>query len=438
MSIFDNVRPFQMALYAGFGILMVVAIVIINVADMSGGDDGPVIGAVTVWGTLDAEAVRSVIREISDEHDAFRGVNYEQFSPDNISQALIDAIIENRQPDMVLIPHTKLVENRRILFPISYELFSERRLRSDYLDGFEVFARSNGLYAIPFVLDPLVLYWNRDMFASSGLVRPPQTWEDVTSTVVPDVVRRTLDRSVTQSPVAFGFYENNRNAFASISMLLLQAGSKMVEERNGSYTVNINQSLPGGESSPLSTTARFYTRFADPADPLFSWTRNKREDRQEFLGETLALYFGMGSEFSAIQRQNPNLNFDVAPVPQSADATISRTYADFYGLAILQTSSNLSGAFQAAQMLSDPHKTVAVARQLDMAPAHRVAIAGGANSVIGSIVYDAALFARGWLNPQITQTEQIFDQMIRDIHAGRKNYSGAASDVQVRLRQIFD
>ena len=438
MSVLENARPFQLALYGGFGLLLVLAIILINFADLgSSGDDGPVIGPVTIWGTLDAGAVRSVLAEITQENEAFRGVSYEQFPSDQFSHRLVDAIIENRQPDLVLIPHTQLVENRRVLLPIDYEFFSQRRLRSDYLDGFEIFAQSNGLYAIPFVADPLILYWNRDMFAGSGLVRPPETWEDVTGTVLPDVVRRTLDRSVTQSPIAFGFYENNRNAFASISMLLLQAGSRMVEEQEGNYAVNINRALPGGDDRPLDTTARFYTRFADPTDPLFSWTRNKREDRQEFLGETLALYFGMGSEFSSMQRQNPNLNFDVAPVPQSANATISRTYADFYGFSIVHSSSNISGAFQVAQKFSTPRNSTLMANQVEMVPAHRIALVEGATSVLGSVTYDAALVARGWLNPTFSKTEQILDQMIRDIHAGRRDYSGASSDVRNSLQQVF-
>ena len=438
MSFLDNLRPFQLALYGGFGFLMILAVVIINFSDAVGtGDDGPVIGTVTIWGTLDAREVRSVINELSDGHNAFRGVSYEQVSSDQLSQALIDAIIEGKQPDMVLLPHTQLVENRRILLPIDYDFFSQRRLRSDYLDGFEVFARPNGLYAVPFIVDPLILYWNRDIFANSGLVRPPQTWEDVTGTVVPNIVRRTDGRDVTLSPIALGFYENNRNAFASISMLLLQSGSRMVEEQNGDYSVNINDSNQERESGPLVTTTRFYARFADPADPLFSWTRNKLEDRREFLSETLALYFGMGSEFSAIQRQNPNLNFDVAPVPQSANATVRRTYADFYGLAILQSSSNISGAFELAQILSSPSNTSLMAKRFDMAPAHRTALAEDAATVLGSVVNEAALVARGWLNPQFVRTEQILDQMFRDIYAGRSDYSRATSDAIARLRQAF-
>lgn len=437
MSIFENLRPFQVAMYFGFGLLMVIAVILLNTADIGGGTSGPTTGPVAIWGTLDANAMQATLAQVREDTGGFRDVTYQQISPDRFDQMLVDAIVERRPPDIILIPQRKLVEHRSKILPINYEFFSQRRLRDEYIDGFEIFARPNGLYAIPFVADPLILYWNRDIFASNGLAQPPRTWEDVTGRIVPDVVRRGLDRTVTQSPIAFGFYENNRNAFASLSMLLLQSGSQMVEEQNGQYRVSLNSALPGGDSAPLVGVARFYTRFADAGDPLYSWNRNKREDRQEFLSESLALYFGMGSEFSTIQRQNPNLNFDVAPVPQAAGATTPRTYGDFYGFAILQTAPNMNGAYQVAQTLGNERYTAFAADRLQMAPGHRSTIARGTGSTLGGVVFNAALIARGWLNPASARTEQAFDQMVRDIQANRTDPARAASDLQQRLRQAF-
>ena len=434
---FQNVRPFQIAMYFGFGILAVIALILINTVQIGGGNAVPSVGQVIIWGTLDAGAVRSMIRQAREEVGGIENVSYEQIPATQFNERLVNAIVEGRQPDIIIIPQRNLVEHRNKILPISYEFFSQRRLRDEYLDGFEVFARPNGLYAFPLVIDPLVLYWNRDIFANNGLAQAPQTWETVTGSVVPRVVRRGVDRTVSLSPIAFGYYENNRNAFASISMLLLQAGSTFVTEENGQYRVQLNTPLPGAQSDPLTNTARFYTRFADPSDPLYTWNRNKRQDRQEFLAGDLAMYFGMGSEFSNLQRQNPNLNFDVAVVPQAADATLRRTYGDFYGLAILQTARNTNGAYQAAQVLSRPRYAAMVAQQLDMAPPHRVAIAAGSGSVIGAVVFESALFARGWLNPTFSRTEAIFDQMVRDIQARRAAPASAAAELQQRLRQAF-
>ncbi len=437
MSIFSNLRPFQIAMYFGFGIFMVIAIIILNNADIGGRDSGPSAGPVTIWGTLDSTVMQSVLSQVREDTGRYRDVTYRQLTLEQLDRELLDSIVEQRQPDMVIIPQKKLVEYRRILLPISYDFFSERRVRDDYVDGFEIFARPNGLYAIPYLVDPLILYWNRDIFANNGLAQPPRTWEDVTGRVVPDVVRRTRDRAITQSPIAFGLYENNRNAFASFSMLLLQAGSRMVEEQNGEYRISLNIAQPGGQDTPLVQATRFYTRFAETNDSLYSWNRTKREDRQEFLSETLALYFGMGSEFSALQRQNPNLNFDVAPVPQAANATAARTYSDLYGFAILQTAPNQSGAFEVAQLLGNERYTEMAAQRLDMAPAHRSAISAGSGSTIGGVVYGAALIARGWLNPPLERTEQAFDQMVRDILADRSDLTRGATDLQQRLRQAF-
>ncbi len=67
-------------------------------------------------------------------------------------------------------------------------------------------------------------------------------------------------------------------------------------------------------------TADFYTRFARPDNTLYSWNRSFSSDRDRFVSGDLALYFGYGSEGKELERLNPNLNFDIAEVPQGATA----------------------------------------------------------------------------------------------------------------------
>ncbi len=434
-------RPFQIILYFGFGLLMAAALVLIVNPPSGGGTTVQRTGPVTIWGTIDRSVMDTRINEFRsrESRSVFESVRYRQIREEDFNTEVVSAIAERRQPDLIIIPHRLLMEHRSIIQPIAYTNpgYSRRELRDAYLDGFEIFEHSNGLYAIPLAVDPLVMYWNRDIFANNGFSQPPQTWEEVVNNIVPTIVRRTVDRRITMSPVALGVYDNNRNAFAFLSTLLLQGGSQLITEDRGQLAIQLNTARPGGQPNPMVAAVNFFTRFADPGDTLYSWNRTKQLDRQEFLAEDLAIYFGLGSEYPELRRQNPNLNFDIARVPQSADATIQRTYGDFYGIAILQAAPNRNGAQQVAGALGTLSVTRTLAQSLNFAPPHRASIGAGSQAPAEQVVFSSALVARGWLNPRWQRTDDIFRQLIADVQAGRINAANGVRDTLSRLRQAF-
>src|SRR5690606_11854218 len=97
-------------------------------------------------------------------------------------------------------------------------------------------ALSDGLYAVPFAVDPMIMYWNRDILAAGGFAQPPATWESLTATVE-QITLRDATRNILQGTVAFGEYSNVINAKSMLLTLLLQSGSRMVEEGQSRYVV---------------------------------------------------------------------------------------------------------------------------------------------------------------------------------------------------------
>ena len=430
-------RPFEIFLYASFAGMFFLAIFLFATFSGDRGGSGGA-GSVVIWGTLDHPVMERHIRRLAENHPALRGARYRQIDERTFDRELLNAIAEQRQPDLVLMPHTALVQRRSILFPLNYDTtISTRQFADRYIDGFEIFARPNGLYALPFAVDPLIMYWNRDIYANNRFAEPPRTWEAVVNSIVPTIVRRGTDRSISMSPVALGEYRNVSNSYSIVSALLLQGGSRMVEEVNGRYEITINVSAAAGVSNPFTSTVQFFTQFANPSSPLYSWNRTKGNDRDEFLAGNLATYFGHGSEVVAMRAQNPNLNFDAAPFPQASDATAQRTYGTFYGLAILRSANNINGAYQVAQTMTSEASLRAVTGELMLAPPHRSSISQGTTGFTGQVIYDSALLSRGWLNPDYEATDQIFQQAMDDVLAGRAQPARVSSDVMTRLRQQY-
>lgn len=430
-----KLRPFELALAVFFIVLGALSLILLATYSSKPNEDEFVVGAVQIWGTLDEAKMNSVLHQLVEENEAYIDVQYFYVQPEVFSSKLVNAIADGSGPDLILTSHEQLVELRRRITPISYESFPVRDIRSMYVDGAEIFALSDGLYAYPVAVDPLMLYWNRDMLTTKNLINPPATWESLVNTYAPNLTERDFERTIVKSAVALGEYGNVRNAFGIISALLLQGGSRGVLEQEGNYVIRLNEAEGGGR--PLTSVADFYTRFSRPNNTLYSWNRSLNEDRQRFVSEDLALYFGFGSEGREIERLNPNLNFDIAQIPQGASATVRRTYGAFYGLSLVRTADNVRGAAVVLRVLSSASVAARIAVANDLAPVHRELIAQGSNDTYGRYIYQSAAIAYGWLSPSRAAIDGIFSTMVRDVTEGRFDESRAAADAVGRLSDSY-
>ncbi|MFT7644446.1 MAG: ABC-type glycerol-3-phosphate transport system substrate-binding protein [Candidatus Paceibacteria bacterium] len=438
-----KLRPFELTLVVAFGIMAMVALFIVNSyeAGPSSGVDGQIAfsGSVEIWGTLPADVINGVLRDLTEDIDEYRNVSYKYYSPSNFNDKLLRALADGEGPDLLLISQEKLVEMRPRIQPFSYEAFPIPDIRNLYLDGAQIFALSDGLYGYPIAVDPMMMYWNRNILTNQGYLEPPRTWEVLVNTMFPDLIQRNFDRTITLSVVAMGGYKNIRNAFGIISSLFIQRGSQRVGDVAGNqnkYTIKL-QSTENAEGDPLKAAADFYTRFSRPSNALYSWNHALDEDRQQFVSGDLVMYFGYGSEGPQIELLNPNLNFDIAEIPQGANSNIRRTYGKFYALTMLKASDNKSAASVVMLNLSGEVLSSRIAVESNMVPVRRSIVSQGSNTIYGRATYQSAQVALGWLNPELAATDKIFETLVNDINENRRPLNEAVNDVSLRLREEY-
>lgn len=434
-----KLRPFELGLIIVFIGLIIASLAFLSVYKKKPSNDGlPQVGVVNIWGVLPYESFNTVLEQIRTTDNAYQKVIYRQIDPSEFDSTLVNALADGSGPDIIFIPHEKLVSMRKRIQPISYESFPLRDVQSRYTDGSRIFALQDGLYAYPVAIDPLVMYWNRDILSNDNFLEAPRTWESLVNEYHGTLVRRNPDRSIVRSVVAMGEYGNVENAFGVISMLLLQTGSEMVREKNpAEYDIRLNLSSDAAVA-PLNVVADFYTRFAKPNNSLYSWNRSLNKDKDRFLSEELAFYFGYGSEGKEIEKLNPNLNFDIAEVPQGATATVRRTYGRFYGLAALRSSKNLEGASLVLSKLGSKEYAEKLATSYGMVPAFKESVSAGSNDTYGRVAYTSAPITYGWLSPSEDASGEVFTKMTQDLNENRTDLSNAINDVLGRFEVEYN
>jgi len=430
-----KLRPFELALVIIFVVLGLVALALL--ASYDGGPGGPeegeiVTGPVQIWGTMPGSGVQTVLDQLTEQNETYKDVSYRYIAPEQFEQTLTGALADGGGPDIILTSHEELVDSRRRIAPYTYEQFPLRDIRDRYVEGAQIYALSDGMYALPIAVDPMVLFWNRDILATEGFLVAPRTWEELINVQFNDLVRRDFDRTIRRGVVALGEYNNVRNAFGIVSMLLVQSGSQGVIDEERGYEISLNQSVSNA-SNPIRTVADFYTRFSKPANSLYSWNRSFSEDRATFVGEDLVFYFGYASEGPVLERLNPNLNFDISEVPQGGAASVRRTYGRFYGLSLLRSTDNAAGAYSVMSTLAAANVADQIAIGSDLTPVTRQTVAAGSNTNYGRISYQSASIAYGWLNPDPEATDVIFATMMQDINENRGTVDKATGDALGRL-----
>jgi maltose-binding protein MalE len=286
-----KMRPFELTLVVVFIIAILLSLLFLSGYKPKKDTEGPVIGTVTIWGTVPRDGIQEIIAEIIKEDKSYQGVSYKEFGASEFDTALVNALAEGNGPDVILASHEHLVTLRTKIKPVSYEGFPLRDFKTLYIDGAQIFALTDGIYAYPLMVDPMVMYWNKNILATENFLEAPKTWESLVNDYLPRLIKRNDDRSITRSVVALGEYQNIQNAFGILSSLLLQAGSEgVVNDVENNYQIKLDASKDGGVQ-PLRVSADFYTRFSKPSSSLYSWNRSFVSDKDRFLSEELVLYF---------------------------------------------------------------------------------------------------------------------------------------------------
>lgn len=432
-----NIRPFEIALVGFFAFTAIAGLIFLSVYQSKPSADATLFGdRVIIWGMLDQKVMNDFLFSASETNKALQVVSYKQIDPRNFEDTFVNAVAEGKSPDLIIIPQSLLVSMRTKLMPISFETLSQRTFKDSYVDGADIFMRNDAIYGIPFAVDPLVMYWNRDIFASSGVAQPPKTWELLVSETTPALVHVSDTQEVQQAALAFGEYRNVSHAKEILSMLFMQADNTIVEESGDGYRVTFANTENSSVSS-AEAVLNFYTQFALPSKNLYTWNRSKPLDRNEFTAGKLGMYFGLGSEIKNIERENPNLSYDIAMVPQGTGATTLRTYGEFQAFAIPRASQRAQGAYAVALALSSPQYIQTLTDALGLVPAQRALYSQNSKNPSQNILFQSGLIARGWLDPSPQGSANAFSDMVEEVTSGGTRQKGIILDTAHRLETLF-
>jgi ABC-type glycerol-3-phosphate transport system substrate-binding protein len=388
-------------------------------------------GNVVIWGTypLNADFAR-VINDFNTAYQDSFSVSYQFHDPKTFDTVIVEALSADRGPDVLLLPDDLILRHTDKIELIPYASVPPAVFSNTFIQAAEIYMRDQGLVALPFAIDPLVMYWNRDLFNNASLTIPPKFWDEFL-TMTPKLTNRNPKTSdIEQSAIAFGEFVNLDHAKDILAMLFLQVGNPIVKVTNGKPMVMI-ATESGNEVVPdenVVSVMRFFMDFSNPVKNIYTWNRSKSGSLNEFINGNLAVHFDYASRYDEIKDKNPHLNFAVAQVPLPRNTKVETTFAKVHGFAVLKKSWNKPTAFIATQKLlfdANPAKDFAAA--FNLPPVRRDLLAVPQTDAALSVFYDAAIRAKTWLDPKPAESTAAFAEGVNAISSGLTNSSGGVA-----------
>ena len=442
MSTTKDLNIFQVATIVVFLIIGIIGIAMFATGKTSIG--GSTYKS-TVWGVLPKANIDAGLEpfRIKGQDPSF---TYVEFPEQGFEQAILKAIAEGNGPDAIIFPDYMYYSQINKLLTIPNTTVSAEEYANTYLDIANKFTVQGGIKAFPILIDPLVMYYNVDLLKSEGVLIPPKDWVEFAN-LTEKLVRRQDNGIIDRAYTALGEYDNVDHAKDILFAMLSQVGVNLAfyDPSLSSYTSGLTRSDPKAQdqnsASRLSREVLiYYTEFANPTKPSYTWNKSFKSSREAFLAGDLAIYFGPGSEVEYMKTRNPNLNFVIAPIPQAyQDKKVTK--GKIYSLGFLVTSKDANSTYADVMKFFNTYDmNASLSDSIKLASARRDVLLKSNLAKTNpdvSVINNSAIFAETWLDPNADASDDIFSKMINSVVTGTQNISDAVNDASERLNRLY-
>ncbi|MBI2613701.1 MAG: extracellular solute-binding protein [Candidatus Levybacteria bacterium] len=267
----------------------------------------------TYWGLWEEASVFApIIDGFEKEHPNIK-INYSNQDIKEYRERLVTRSNNGNGPDVFRFHNTWVPQLTELLLPLPSNVITKEDFDKNYYPVAKKDLIKNGaIYGIPLHMDTLNLYINRNLFQASSLSAPTD-WIQF-GNYSRQLTVKDENNNIKTAGAAFGTYGNITHAPDIISMLFAQNG------------VNLDDISTNTQA--VSDALSFYTSFA--LVPGNVWDNTLDSSIRAFASGSLAMYFGYSWDFFAIKSMNPDLSFDVFPVPSlpGRDVTVASYWAE--------------------------------------------------------------------------------------------------------------
>jgi multiple sugar transport system substrate-binding protein len=422
------------------------------------------------WDDLDA--FDEIIKKYNGIHPNIK-IEYRKFRYDEYEQELVNALAEDRGPDIFSIPSTwiKGYQNKIEPMPESLKLIyleiqgsikkeqvqvertnktiTIQELKNTFVDQVanDVLLKttdpktkkvSEKIYGLPLFMDTLAMFYNKELFNNAGIAEVPTVWNDKFLQNVKKLTKQNTKGEIIQAGVAMGGSTNIERSTDLLSALMMQNGSIMINNNLVAFD-SIPKDYENQHYNPGLEALRFYTDFSNPSKEVYCWNKTLDNSLKMFEQGRLAIMFGYSYHLPILKAEAPKLNFAIAKLPQIYNSPRTINFANYYVETVSKKSKNINEAWDFIQFATKADQAKLFLDETKRPTALRSLIEQQLNNPGVAIFADEVLTAKSWYqgNNELA-AEMIINEMIDQAVAGQTELSDIIGLAARRVQQTIE
>lgn len=414
---------------------------------------------ISYWRVFDdSDAFTDIIAEYNKIHPnvsiVYRKLNYNEFE-----KKLLEALAEDRGPDIFSIQNTWLrgYQNKLLPMPASIALpyrtvqgtikkdvvwemrtnksLTLRDLKSKFVDQAvedavlpaideKTGAAADKIFGLPLAMDTLALFYNKELLNAAGIPEPARDWQALQEHVK-KLVKQDAQGNITQAGAALGTGNNIERAPDILSVLMMQNGAQMADEQGRATFHLVPEGLSGRTLPPGIEAMTFYTDFASPQKEVYSWNDALPNSLDAFIQGKAAYFFGYSYHLPIIKSRAPKLNFGIARLPQiSGNREIN--FANYWMEVVSKKTAHPNEAWDFVQFASGAEMAQKYLDKTKKPTALRALIQKQSEDIELYPFVSQVLTAKSWYRGRnAPAAEQVIKEMITAVISGAKTMTDA-------------
>jgi len=394
----------------------------------------------TFWSVYDdADAFQDIITKYKAIHP-YINIEYRKFRYGEYEAEILNAMAEDRGPDIFSLHNTwlKKYQPKLAFLPATITLpypvvqgtiqktvvqqmrtnnsLTPVELKNNFVDVVtnDVVLEDGNIYGLPLSVDTLAMYYNRDLLNNAGISQIPAYWNKEFLQAVKKLTRQNEEKEIIQSGVALGGSDNINRFSDILSVLMMQNGAVMMNDKNQVTFNAIPSAMKDSGYNPGLEALHFYTDFANPIKESYSWNSTLTNSLEMFISGNLAIMFSYSYDLNTIKTQAPKLNFGVAKLPQiEGNPPTNINFANYWVESVSKKSAHQAEAWDFIQFMTKAEQVKSYLDITKKPTALRSLVSEQRNDNQIGVFADQVLTAKSWYKGiNATAAEEAIKEMI--------------------------
>jgi len=250
-------------------------------------------------------------------------VKYEKIKdPINYEDIIAERQFEDKGPNIFMVFQSWIPRYKNKILPAPKDIINPKEFEDTFAQVAkdDLVSEDDKIYAIPFYVDTLGLYYNKDMFFSAGIIKPPETWEEFKNYTERLTIRDERG-NIVRAGAAFGSGSLINRSTDIIMLLIMQNNVSNPENLKNISSLNTPEAV---------AAVKFYTDFTDPQKRFYTWNEDQIYSIDAFTSRKAAMMINYSYHIgNVINKTSGTLNLGTAPIPQ-LDINNKINYASYW------------------------------------------------------------------------------------------------------------